>query len=108
MAKYTNKKFIADAFVTREYKCAVVLEEYLSEINDLNATRYAIKTLQNFNRIFKDIKTMKNNEYVGSLVVKEFEKRINKDDKYAPDFVRSLILNVIKTKFKMEIIRKEN
>jgi ribosomal protein S8 len=103
MAKFENKKFIADAFVSRELRCAVVLEEYLAEINNAEATRYAIKNLQKFNKIFKDLKTLKNKEYIANLVIGEFEKKINRD-LWVPEFVRTLLLNVIKTKFKTEIL----
>lgn len=104
MAKFENKKFIADAFVSREYRSAVVLEEYLAEINNAGATRYAMKTLQNFNKLFKDLKNLKNKEYIANLVIREFEKKIKNDINYAPEFVRTLVLNVIKTKYKIEIL----
>lgn len=103
MAKFENKKFIADAFVSRELRCAIVLEEYLAEINNQDVTRYAIRTLQKFNRIFKDLKNLKNKEYISNLVVSEFEKKLNQDE-WVPLFARTLLLNVIKTKFKIEIL----
>jgi len=106
MAKFENKKFTADAFVSRELRCAVVLEEYLAEIENKDVTRYAIRTLQKFNRLFKDLKNLKNKEYISNLVVCEFEKKL-KHDEWVPEFVRTLLLNVIKTKFKIEILENK-
>lgn len=102
MAKFENKKFIADAFVSREYKSALILEQVLIELNDNVATRYAMKTLQNFNKIFKGVKELKHKEFIGKLIIKEFESKINADE-YIPEIVRTLLLNVIKTKFKIEV-----
>jgi hypothetical protein len=98
-----EKKFIADAFVSREYRSAVILEEYLQEINNPEATRYAIKVLQRFNKVFKDIKNLKHKEYIANLIVVEYEKKINADV-WVPEFVRTLMLNIIKTKYKTEIL----
>ena len=99
----TTKKFIADAFVSREYRSAIVLEEYLQEINNPEATRYAIKMLQRYNKVFKDMKNLKNKEYIANLVIREYENKL-KLDTWVPEFVRTLILNIIKTKYKMEIV----
>lgn len=106
MEKSENKKFIADAFVSRKYRSAIILEDYLVEIDDVSTTRYAIKTLQRFNKQFKDLKTLKNKEYITNLVIKEFEKKFKKDE-WVPEFVRTLLMNIIKTKYKVEILENK-
>ena len=107
MAKFKTKKFSADTVTSREYRSAIILEEVLAERNDSNLTRYATRVLQNFNKVFKSIKTLENNRvYFSKLLIQEFEKKIM-DDVGIEIFVRTLILNVIKTKYKTEILARK-
>ncbi len=104
MAKF-KKKFIADAFVSSEYNCAITLEQYLNEINDTVATRFANKVLTNFNSVFKPLHDLKSHkEFYAKILVRETENHIMKQE-HIPMFVRTLLVNVIKTKYKIEIKR---
>jgi site-specific DNA-adenine methylase len=99
-------KFQADAHVTRDYRSAVVLEEVLTEINDPKLVNRVNRLFMRFNKLFKDLTLIKNQQYYGSRLMREFEEEINKSE--IPDLVKSLLLNVLKTKYKAEIIRKDN
>lgn len=104
MSKFT-KKFIADAFVSREYASAVALENYLKEINDPKVTRFANNVLRRFNDLFKplhDLKTHK--EFYAKILVDAYESYIMEAENI-PMYVRTLLVNVIKTKYKIEILR---
>lgn len=105
MSKF-KKKFIADAFVSREYKSAVTLEEYLKEIDNVEATRFANNVLRKFNSFFKPLTELKTHkDFYGKFLVAKFEKNIMEREDI-PMFARTLLVNVIKTKYKVEIIRK--
>lgn len=103
MGKFKDKKFVTDAFVSREYRCAIILEEHLAEINNNASTRFAIKTLQKFNALFKDVKNVKHREYFAKILIRQFENKINNSEQI-PEFVRTLLINIIKTKYKVEIL----
>ncbi len=104
MSKF-KKKFIADAFVSAEYKSAIILEEYLKEIDSVEATRFANNTLRRFNSLFKPLKELKSHkDFYAKYLVSKFEKSIMEREDI-PVFVRTLLVNVIKTKYKVEILR---
>jgi hypothetical protein len=104
MAKF-KKKFLADAFVSREYKSAITLEEYLNEIENQNATRYANNVLRRFNSLLKPLVDLKfHKDYYAKMLVKDFENGIMEREDI-PLFVRTLLVNVIKTKYKVEILK---
>jgi hypothetical protein len=106
MAKF-KKKFLADAFVSREFKSAITLEEYLNEIDNIEATRFANNMLRRFNSLFKPLPELKSHkEYYAKILVDKFEHHINGAE-HIPTLVRSLLVNVIKTKYKVEILRIE-
>lgn len=107
MAKFKEKKFVADAFISRDVRCAIVLEEYLAEINNSDVSRYAIKFMQNFNYAFKGLNTLKQKEFVAKLVLDTFVAKLKRDT-YIPTFARTLLMNVIKTKFKRDILGLNN
>jgi len=98
-----EKKFRADAYTSREYRCAVVLEEVLEELNRPDITWSVNRIMQRYNKFFVDLKTIRNKNYYGSLMVHQFEEEVKNNSKL-PEFVKTLILNVIKTKFKVEIL----
>lgn len=103
MAKF-GKKFIADAFVSREYKSAIILEEYLNEINNVDATNYANNVLRKFNGLFKPLRDLSSHkEYYAKILVDQFKNSIMKREDI-PLFVRTLLVNIIKTKYKVEIL----
>lgn len=103
MGKF-SKKFIADTFVSRDYKSALVLEEYLKEIEDINATNYANNVLRRFNSFFKPLRELTSHkEFYGKILVKNFVESIMKREDI-PIFVRTLLVNIIKTKYKVEIL----
>jgi hypothetical protein len=102
-----SEKFVADAYVSREYRSAVVLEEVLQEINDLNAINFAKTTLNKFNRHIKDLKNVSAKEYFGSFLMKQYQNQILNATQ-VPLKVRTLLLNVVKTKYKIEILKNEN
>ena len=98
-----DKKFKADAYTSRDYRCAVVLEECLEEINDPEVTKKVNAIMQRFNKFFVDLKIVRNKNYFGSIVVKQFQEEIMSNLRL-PIFVRTLLVNVIRTKFKVEIL----
>lgn len=100
-------KFQADAHVSKNFRSAVILEEVLAEINNPKLITRVNRLFLRFNQLFKDIKLVKNQQYYGSRLIREFEEEINERTDL-PDMVKTLILNIIKTKYKVEIIRKEN
>lgn len=104
MAKF-KKTFLADAFVSRDYKSAITLEQYLKEINSVEATRYANNVLRRFNSLFKPLTELKSHkDFYAKMLVSGFEKSIMEREDI-PMFVRTLLVNVIKTKYKIEICR---
>jgi len=98
-----EKKFKADAYTSRDYRCAVVLEEYLEEINQPDITRKVNNIMQRFNKFFKDLRVIQNKNHFGSMLVNQFEREVISNETLPP-FVRTLIVNVFKTKFKVEIL----
>jgi hypothetical protein len=98
-----SKKFKADAYTSREYRCAVVLEEYLEEINQPDITRKVNEIMQHFNKFFKDLKVVRQKHYFGTMLLNDFEKSVMAKESI-PAFARTLILNVIRTKYKVEIL----
>lgn len=105
MSKY-SKKFVADAFVSRDYLSAITLEKYLNEIQNQKATNYANNVLRRFNSLFKPLLDLKTHQdYYAKILVKTFENQLMKPSEDVPMFVKTLLLNVIKTKYKIEILR---
>jgi hypothetical protein len=98
-----EKKFKADAYTSRDYRCAVVLEEVLEELNDSEVTRKVNTIMQRFNKFFVDLKIVKNKNYYGSILIDHFEKEIMRRNDL-PEFVRCLLMNIMRTKYKVEIL----
>lgn len=98
-----QKKFKADGYTSRDYRCAVVLEEVLEELNDPDVTKKVNAIMQRFNKFFVDLKTVRNKQFYGSHLIKIFEKDVTENESI-PELVRCLVMNVIRTKYKVEIL----
>jgi hypothetical protein len=98
------KKFKADAYTSREYRCAVVLEEVLEELNLPHVTKRVNAIMQRFNKFFLDLKVVRNKNHFGAIVIHQFQEEIMSNE-VLPIVVRTLLVNIIRTKFKVEILK---
>jgi hypothetical protein len=100
--------FFADAYVSRKkYPSAKVLEDYLFELNNNKVSRYSKQVLAKFNIAVKQIRQSilpEYQAYYGRFVLDYYTKSINGTKANIPDKCKSLLRNVIKTKFKIEIL----
>lgn len=96
--------FSADAFVSRSYRCAIILEEHLNELNDTNVNKKVNDILRRYNQFFTDLRVIKSKTFYGEYLINVFYKNI--EEKNLPVLVQTLLKNVVWTKYKMEIIKK--
>lgn len=101
-----NHNFFADGYVARnKYPSAIVLENYLKESNNPSSTKWVKKILSDYCISIKNLRNAKfvgGKEFVGKLILNHFISIVDKANR--PDKCKSLVKNVIKTKFKIEIL----
>ncbi len=104
-----NQKFYADGYVSRDkYPSAVALENYLNELNNPHITKWTKKVLGGFCRHIKDLKDskLKSKQLHGSFLVDSFTKTLDAAVS-KPEKCRSLLRNVIITKYRIEILESD-
>lgn len=99
-----SNKFTADTHVSKElYNCANVLEDYLTKNEDSLGARWANQTLMRYNNLFKPLLDLKKHrEYYAKMFMHKYIKEMKTDN--IDPFVVSLVRNIMKTKYKIEIV----